>query len=81
MTHVCENYCNQLKDPILHPTEKDKLQIEYNAHLVDAEQIYNLKSVDTDIVKGNMKYKILTADLQKCLPTPMLTCRLKRYEL
>ncbi|GBP18501.1 Probable phospholipid-transporting ATPase IIB [Eumeta japonica] len=41
---------------------------------------YDLKQMDIQKSKNNPKVKVITVDLQKCLPTPLLSCGLTFYK-
>uniref|UniRef100_A0A6P7HCD0 Uncharacterized protein LOC114349067 n=1 Tax=Diabrotica virgifera virgifera TaxID=50390 RepID=A0A6P7HCD0_DIAVI len=54
-------------------SEKQLIENEKDTHLKEAEDRYKFKSIDMAEAKVNIKHKVLTGDLQKCLPTPYLT--------
>lgn len=62
-------------------SEKDTLKSRYNEHLEDAKARYNLKAFDKLACTANTAAgkKMITVDLQKCLPTPLLTNGLSFY--
>lgn len=62
-------------------TDRDELAAEYDSHPTEAKRRYNLKSEDTKMSKTNPTNKVLTGDLQKCLPTSLLTNAQSFYKL
>nr|CAH7743470.1 unnamed protein product [Callosobruchus chinensis] len=62
--------------------EKRNLQCEYENHLAEASKRYQLKKTDKEeCAKYSASKIMLTVDLQKCLPTPLLTNSQSFYSL
>lgn len=76
---ILDHYNIQIKCD-LPEEEKEKLQNEYDLHLSEAQNRYEEKTKDTTMAKENLQHKVLTADLQKCLPTPALTNDISFYK-
>lgn len=60
--------------------EKESIQADQNAHLTESKTRYNLKSNDTKMAKETPRHKVLTGDLQKCLPSPLTTNCISFYK-
>lgn len=56
------------------------LKADYEAHLEESKRRYTLKREDTRMSKTTPTHKVLTGDLQKCLPTKMLTNCISFYK-
>nr|CAH7751372.1 unnamed protein product [Callosobruchus chinensis] len=70
---LCDSYLIRLKDES-NAEEKRNLQCEYENHLAEASKRYQLKKTDKEeCAKYSASKIMLTVDLQKCLPTPLLT--------
>ncbi|XP_046685006.1 uncharacterized protein LOC124370749 [Homalodisca vitripennis] len=67
----CDRIDCQLKNA--NGEQKENLQAEKQKHLDEAARRYHLKKEDKLLGQGNEKFKVVMADLQKCLPTPALT--------
>ncbi|VEN62401.1 unnamed protein product, partial [Callosobruchus maculatus] len=76
----CDNYLIQLRDASTNE-EKQRIQKEYNLHLDDATERYKLKKADKDISREDPTQKVIMVDLEKCLPTPVLTNAQSFYSL
>lgn len=77
----CDSFQARLKIyNCLSQADRDKLTAEYDSHLTESKRRYNLKSEDTKMSKTNPTHKVLTGDLQKCLPTPLLTNGISFYK-
>ncbi|CAH1973750.1 unnamed protein product [Acanthoscelides obtectus] len=75
----CDRYLVQLKQST--PEERMVVQREYDQHLTESSDRYALKRQDKSNWKVNKKHKVLTVDLEKCLPTPALTNAQSFYSL
>ncbi|XP_050504407.1 uncharacterized protein LOC126883199 isoform X1 [Diabrotica virgifera virgifera] len=69
---TCDGYVIKLKESVS-LEERLELQTNYDSHLFDADHRYKLKRLDKETSKTEANTKILSVDLQKCLPTPLLT--------
>lgn len=58
--------------------DQENVENEHDAHLLDARNRYKMKTADT--VQASDVNRVLTIDLQKCLPTPLLTCGTSFYK-
>jgi len=76
---ICDLFQVRLKDNCLTQIDKNKLTAEYDLNLIESKRRYNLKSEDSKISKINSTHKVLTGDLQKCLPTTLLTNGINLY--
>lgn len=77
----CDYFLTQLRE-IQTPTEKQIIQQEYDEHLQEASKRYNLKRDDKQKSIEEKAVKIVACvDLQKCLPTPVLTNSQSFYTL
>lgn len=76
---TCDLFQAQLKGD-LPPADRVRITSEYDAHLADSENRYTLKSDDSKTAKETPNHRVLTGDLQKCLPTPMITSGLSFYK-
>ncbi|CAH1987834.1 unnamed protein product [Acanthoscelides obtectus] len=63
------------------PEERMVVQREYDQHLTESSDRYALKRQDKSNSKVNKKQKVLTVDLEKCLPTPAITNAQSFYSL
>lgn len=70
---ICDSFAIKLKDNEMHSTEKDKIKNDQETHLKEATARYNLKKIDKDMASKDPSHRVLMVDLQKCLPTPLLT--------
>lgn len=61
-------------------TDKNQLQSQHEAHIHESKIRYDIKHDDIERSKTENNVRILTVDLQKCLPTPLLTCGLSFYK-
>ncbi|CAH1223091.1 unnamed protein product [Diabrotica balteata] len=61
--------------------ERETLQVQYNAHLLEADKRYKLKQIDKEMSINNPGQKVLMIDLQKCLACPKLTNSQSFYSL
>lgn len=77
---TCDGYVIKLKESVT-LEERLELQTNYDAHLLDADNRYKLKRQDKETYKTEANTKILSVDLQKCLPTPLLTNAQSFYSL
>ncbi|KAE9529177.1 hypothetical protein AGLY_011973 [Aphis glycines] len=77
---ICDSFQVRLRDNCLNQEDKDNLTAEYDSHLTESKRRYNLKSEDCKMSKINSAHKVLTGDLQKCLPTPLLTNGINFYK-
>jgi hypothetical protein len=50
------------------------LNAEYDAHKQEAEAMYQNKRIDRDFAASSSDTAMICYDLQKCLPSPYLTC-------
>jgi hypothetical protein len=69
---VCDSYLAHLKCD-LSEEDKEKLKFDYDTHLQEAQQTCDEKSSDTTAAKNKTNHNVITGDLQKCLPTPLLS--------
>ncbi|KAF2892092.1 hypothetical protein ILUMI_14081 [Ignelater luminosus] len=78
---ACDNFLIKLREA--HNTlEKEVLQHEYDDHLQEASRRYNLKKEDKQKpIEEKRKKIVVCIDLQKCLPTPVLTNSQSFYTL
>ena len=53
---------------------------DYDGHLVASQRRYDLKSTDAEMAKDTLTHKVLTGDLQRCLPTPLITNNVSFYK-
>lgn len=60
--------------------EREAIQAEHNSYINESKKGYEMKAADSKIAKENYSQKVLTGDLQKCLPTPLLTSGLSFYK-
>ncbi|GBM86394.1 hypothetical protein AVEN_192160-1 [Araneus ventricosus] len=82
----CDSFQVRLNDNCLSQADRDKPIVEYDLHLTESKRRYNLKSEDIKISNTNPTQKVLTGDMQKCLPSPLLInglmfCKLKLLTL
>nr|CAI5837196.1 unnamed protein product [Callosobruchus analis] len=78
---LCDSYLIRLKDES-NAEEKRNLQCEYEDHLAEASKRYQIKKTDKEeCAKYSASKIMLTVDLQKCLPTPLLTNSQSFYSL
>lgn len=64
----------------LTPDEKHSVETNHTAHLNEAKLGYELRSEDTAMAKTTTTLKVLTGDLQKCLPSPLTTNCISFYK-
>jgi hypothetical protein len=76
---ICDAFNAKLKGDLT-LEEKTSLQAEQDAHIGESKRRYELKNNDTKLCKENSKHKVLTCDLQKCLPTPLITNSISFYK-
>ena len=69
---TCDLFYAKLKNNLTQE-EKESVNADHAAHLNESKTRYNLKSIDTKMAKDSPKHKVLTGDLQKCLPSPLTT--------
>ena len=62
------NACDQFK------AKGDAFSAEHRQHLDEAAEVYSKKRADKQRCKTDDGYLMLSFDLEKCLPTPNLTC-------
>uniref|UniRef100_A0A6P7GVH8 Uncharacterized protein LOC114347223 isoform X2 n=1 Tax=Diabrotica virgifera virgifera TaxID=50390 RepID=A0A6P7GVH8_DIAVI len=74
---TCDSFQAKLKNNLT-PDEKKSVEEEHNRHLDESKLRYDLKSKDTK--KANNTIKVLTGDLQKCLPSPLVTNCISLYK-
>ena len=81
-THdVCDEYRVKLKSlPQQSEAVRELISEQLNSHMQEAEKRYSLKSINKEMARGNTKHKVVTADLQKCLPIPLLTNCISVYK-
>ncbi|KAJ8887480.1 hypothetical protein PR048_013695 [Dryococelus australis] len=77
---LCDSFQARLIDNTLGQTDKSILMAEYESHLFESQRRYNLKSEDTKMSKTTPTHKVLTGNLQKCLPTSLLTNCISFYK-
>ncbi|CAG9762289.1 unnamed protein product [Ceutorhynchus assimilis] len=77
---ACDEFIIKLKENLPNETRIDT-QNEYDAHLSDADNRYQLKKQDKEASKNVRNCNVLTVDLQKCLPTPLLKNAQSFYSL
>ena len=75
---TCDYFQAKLKNNNLTLDEKNSIEEEHNAHLDESKLRYDLKSEDTK--RANNTLKVLTGDLQKCLPSPLITNCISFYK-
>lgn len=73
----CDRFVVQIRSS--QGTEKETLEAKYEEHVQEAKKRYNLKAFDKLHCGINTDCKMITVDLQKCLPTPLLTNSLSFY--
>ncbi|KAJ8929753.1 hypothetical protein NQ314_017543 [Rhamnusium bicolor] len=61
--------------------ERHVLERDYEEHLLDADNRYELKRQDKEFGRTQDSTKIVMVDLQKCLPTPLLNNAQSFYTL
>lgn len=76
---TCDFFQAKMKNNLT-PEEKLSVEADHNAHINESKRRYDLKSVDTNMAKNNPKLKVLTGDLQKCLPSPLTTNCISFYK-
>ncbi|XP_018571479.1 uncharacterized protein LOC108911126, partial [Anoplophora glabripennis] len=76
----CDYLQIQLRDS---STLNDRMFIQqkYDEHLKEATKRYELKRIDKQRSLENLKEKVIMVDLEKCLPTPVLTNAQNFYSL
>ncbi|CAG9823929.1 unnamed protein product [Phaedon cochleariae] len=76
--------CDKLllcKGQATEPAERDELQQRYSEHINEASNRYSLKKQDKELAQRSNEKIMITVDLQKCLPTPVLTNAQSFYTL
>lgn len=68
------------KIQVAEPGELDKLKLEQNEHLNNAQEAYDSKKSDKEKSLNDSSLKVLCFDLQQCLPTPYLRTSLSFYK-
>lgn len=68
---ACDEFIIKLKENLPNETRID-IQNKYDEHLLDADTRYQLKKHDKETSRTIGNCKVITVDLQKCLPTPLL---------
>lgn len=76
---VCDEFFIKLQDSNI--SQRISIQQEYDQHLNNAKQRYDLKKEDKINARDNPNTKVIMVDLEKCLPTPMLTNAQSFYSL
>lgn len=79
----CCNKCEIFKMKInsaQDETEKEQQKLMQEKHHKEADDAYKAKAADKAIAKGVPSLKVLTFDLQKCLPTPNLETSVSFYK-
>lgn len=74
---TCDYFQAKLKNNLT-LDEKNSIEEDHNAHLDESKLRYDLKSEDTK--RANNTLKVLTGDLQKCLPSPLITNCISFYK-
>lgn len=75
----CDEFLIKLKDST--GEERQRIQEKYDQHLEEASKRYDLKKEDKINAQNSTNKKCLTVDLEKCLPTPVLTNAQSFYSL
>lgn len=75
----CDEFIIKLKDSS--GEERHMIEKQYDEHLEEASKRYDLKNKDKKIAQNSTNQKCLTVDLEKCLPTPVLTNAQSFYSL
>ena len=68
---TCHFFQAKLKNNLTPDEKKKPVEEDHNALLDESKLRYDLKSEDTK--RANTTLKVLTGDLQKCLPSPLVT--------
>lgn len=76
---TCDMFNAKLKND-LSQEEKDCIKADHDAHLNESRMRYDLKKSDTTLAKGSSRNKVITGDLQKCLPSPLTTNCISFYK-
>nr|CAH7763754.1 unnamed protein product [Callosobruchus chinensis] len=76
---TCDMFNAKIKNNMLQE-EKERAKVDHDAHLNEAKKRYDLKRTDTTMAKSSPKHKVLTGDLQKCLPSPLTTNCISFYK-
>ncbi|KAG8294870.1 hypothetical protein J6590_108570 [Homalodisca vitripennis] len=63
---TCSMLTAKLKNDLTED-EKNLVQADYDAHLIESKTRYDLKQLDFTMAKNSPKQKVLAGDLQKCL--------------
>lgn len=77
---ACDEFIIKLKENLPNETRID-IQNKYDEHLLDADTRYQLKKHDKETSRTLGNCKVITVDLQKCLPTPLLKNAQSFYSL
>uniref|UniRef100_A0A6P7GYA1 Nuclease HARBI1 n=1 Tax=Diabrotica virgifera virgifera TaxID=50390 RepID=A0A6P7GYA1_DIAVI len=69
----CNTFQAKLKNSM---SAEDELIVKanYHSHTDESTKRYAMKNADSDACKFSNTSTVLTMDLQKCLPTPLLSC-------
>lgn len=76
----CDAFQIQLKGSVA-IEQRNAIQKTYDKHLSEAQSRYTAKKIDKEQSKANKSLKVLMVDLQKCLPSPVLTNAQSFYSL
>lgn len=76
---LCDEFLIKLQDSDI--TQRLTIQQEYDQHLRNAKERYDLKKPDKINARDSLNTKVIMVDLEKCLPTPMLTNSQSFYSL
>lgn len=76
----CDHFQVKLRN-MLSNEEKQQIQDQYDKHLDEASKRYKLKKADKEQSFQNSSLKVVMVDLEKCLPTPVLTNAQSFYSL
>ncbi|KAJ8867747.1 hypothetical protein PR048_031550 [Dryococelus australis] len=77
---LCDSFQARLKCNALGQADKNILIAEYESHLIESKRMCNLKSEDIKASKTTPTHKVLRTDLQKGLPTLLLTNGISFYK-
>lgn len=70
VTYVC--FIAELQNFYMTEERKNKIISNYSDHLLEEEKRY-FKSIESTQSKNNLNHEVITGDVQKCFPTPLLT--------
>lgn len=76
----CDSFQVKLRE-VSCAEEKQQLRENYDKHLLEASKRYDLKKFDKERSLQDPSTKVLMIDLEKCLPTPVLTNAQSFYSL